>query len=213
MQTLKLLSVYLFFWAVFSGIAQAQQETVVDYQNGVKYEGEVVDGQPNGMGTMTFPSGEIYQGRFAAGLLQGTAILTKPDGSSFIGDYNDHSLVGELRPLASPSVEDAQDQRTFAGCLDAYEEDLRLGEMILQINRVYGNQISNVSRSSARAWADGTANATSNNAGQAMAQGAEASRPYNARVDQLVAERNYKTSDLRYQREVLKAANPGCRLL
>lgn len=210
MRALKLLSFYLLFFALFFSIAQAQQETAIKYENGVQYEGEVVDGQPNGMGTMRFPSGEVFQGRFVDGLLQGTAIITKPDGASFIGDYNNHTLIGDLRPLRTP-IQAAQNQRSLADCLDAYEADYRLGEMILRTYELYGSQIRSVSTQGFSAYTK--AASTNTDVSIAMARGNEAARPYTERANQLSAERNYKVDILQYQRGVLKSENPHCKLL
>ena len=60
-----------------------------DEKTQVKYEGEIVNGVPNGQGTMTCCDGIKYIGGYKDGEKNGQGTHTYPDGSKFEGDYKD----------------------------------------------------------------------------------------------------------------------------
>jgi len=66
-----------------------------DVETQVKFEGEIVDGVPNGEGTETFPNGEKYVGEFKDGLPNGQGTETYPSGSKFVGEYKDGLKNGQ----------------------------------------------------------------------------------------------------------------------
>ena len=53
-----------------------------------KYEGELENGKPNGVGILIFPSGEKYVGEWKNGERHGQGTFTHPNGYKYIGDWN-----------------------------------------------------------------------------------------------------------------------------
>ena len=53
-----------------------------------KYEGDVENGKPNGVGILIFPSGEKYVGEWKNGERHGQGTFTHPNGYKYIGDWN-----------------------------------------------------------------------------------------------------------------------------
>jgi hypothetical protein len=60
-----------------------------DEETQVKFEGEIVDGVPNGEGTENFPNGQKYFGEFKDGLPNGQGMETFPDGKKYFGEWKD----------------------------------------------------------------------------------------------------------------------------
>ena len=52
-----------------------------------KYEGEMINGKPNGQGTQTWYNGEKYEGEWWKGTPHGQGIQTYSDGEKFVGEY------------------------------------------------------------------------------------------------------------------------------
>ena len=66
-----------------------------DEETQVKFEGEIVDGVPNGEGTETYPDGQKYVGVFKDGLPNGKGTLTSPDGQKHVGGWKDGRKNGQ----------------------------------------------------------------------------------------------------------------------
>ena len=62
--------------------------------NGV-YEGEYLNGQPNGQGTYNFDDGNKYAGQFTDGKPNGLGTRTYPDGGKYIGQYKEGVKHGQ----------------------------------------------------------------------------------------------------------------------
>ena len=60
-----------------------------DSGNEVKYEGEIENGEPNGLGIMIYPSGSKYVGSWKNGKRHGKGQMTHTDTSSNWGEYKD----------------------------------------------------------------------------------------------------------------------------
>ena len=60
-----------------------------DEKTQVKYEGEIVNGVPNGQGTETLPNGKKYEGEWKDGRPNGRGTDIFPDGSKGIGEFRD----------------------------------------------------------------------------------------------------------------------------
>ena len=65
-----------------------------DEKTQVKYEGDIVNGVPNGQGTMNF-NGEKYLGEYKDGLKYGHGTYTFPDGGKYVGEYKDGEYHGQ----------------------------------------------------------------------------------------------------------------------
>ena len=66
-----------------------------DEKTQVKFEGEIVDGVPNGEGTENFPNGQKYFGEFKDGLPNGQGIKTFPNGWKYVGESKDGKRHGQ----------------------------------------------------------------------------------------------------------------------
>ena len=55
--------------------------------NGDVYEGDVVDGVPNGYGKLIFKDGAIHEGNIANGVFYGKGKFTKTDGGIYECNY------------------------------------------------------------------------------------------------------------------------------
>ena len=57
------------------------------YSDGAHYTGQILDGEPNGKGTLSWPSGNEYKGEFLDGEPHGEGALTRPSGSAYSGGW------------------------------------------------------------------------------------------------------------------------------
>ena len=61
-----------------------------------KYEGDVENGKPNGVGILIFPSGYKYIGEWKDGKYNGQGTFTNPNGYKYIGEWKngeEHGLM------------------------------------------------------------------------------------------------------------------------
>jgi len=61
----------------------------ITYPDGSRYEGPLLDGQPDGRGVMNYPDGRRYLGEFHHGQLHGLGVMTYPDGRVEKGEWRD----------------------------------------------------------------------------------------------------------------------------
>jgi hypothetical protein len=61
----------------------------INYPDGSRYEGAVLDGKPHGRGMMTYPDGRRYNGQFHHGKLHGYGVMIYPDGRAEKGEWRD----------------------------------------------------------------------------------------------------------------------------
>ena len=54
-----------------------------------KYQGQVKNGKPNGLGFIIYPSGEEYVGSWGNGKWNGQGTHTYPDGTKYVGSWKD----------------------------------------------------------------------------------------------------------------------------
>jgi len=66
-----------------------------DEETQVKFEGEIVDGVPNGEGTENYPNGQKYVGEFKDGLPNGQVTYTSPNGEKYMGEFKDGKRHGQ----------------------------------------------------------------------------------------------------------------------
>tara|TARA_B000000460_G_C21301242_1_gene300241 strand:- start:84 stop:428 length:345 start_codon:yes stop_codon:yes gene_type:complete len=52
-----------------------------------KYEGEIVNGVPNGQGTLTYPDGDQYVGEWKDGEYHGQGTYISSDGDKYVGEW------------------------------------------------------------------------------------------------------------------------------
>ncbi len=61
------------------------------------YEGDSENGQPNGLGIMTFPDGRKYLGQWKFGKKHGNGTLTEPNGIKFVGEWKDSKMWNVIK--------------------------------------------------------------------------------------------------------------------
>jgi len=64
----------------------------ITYLIGIKYVGEWKDGKYNGQGTLTLPNGEKYVGEFKDGKKNGQGTYTWSDGDKEVGEWKKNEL-------------------------------------------------------------------------------------------------------------------------
>ena len=64
----------------------------ITYLIGIKYVGEWKDGKYNGQGTLTLPNGEKYVGEWKNGERHGQGIFTLSDRWKYFGEWKDGKL-------------------------------------------------------------------------------------------------------------------------
>ena len=52
-----------------------------------KYQGQVKEGKPNGLGVINFPDGSRYEGGWENGLFNGQGIFSKSNGTKYVGSW------------------------------------------------------------------------------------------------------------------------------
>jgi len=57
-----------------------------NYTDG-KYEGEIENGEPNGMGKVIFSNGDNYEGSWIDGKFNGQGIFKSFDGGKYVGEW------------------------------------------------------------------------------------------------------------------------------
>ena len=72
---------------------------IVNLDGGVKYQGKLLNGLPNGHGTLTWPNGDFYEGSFKLGKRHGYGKRVNMDGSEYTGDYFEDKPHGRGKDL------------------------------------------------------------------------------------------------------------------
>jgi len=82
-----------------STIATSLSSSTLTYKDGSKYEGELRDGRPHGLGKLLFAGGRHYSGGFIEGELAGTGKMTYSDGGFLEGRWDPPGVLqsGTLR--------------------------------------------------------------------------------------------------------------------
>ena len=76
----------LYLWETSSGLIW---KGFGDKENHPKYEGDVENGKPNGLGVMIYPDGQKYVGSWKDGEEHGQGTTTFPDGRKYVGEWKD----------------------------------------------------------------------------------------------------------------------------
>jgi hypothetical protein len=58
-----------------------------DEETQPKYQGQVKNGKPNGLGVIIYTNGSKYVGGWENGKYQGQGTFTKPDGTKYVGSW------------------------------------------------------------------------------------------------------------------------------
>lgn len=88
------------------------EATRFEYANGDVFEGGMVDGSPQGHGTMTYADGTGYEGLWKAGLHEGTGTKNWMDGISYAGEWSRGMMHGQGRyVMASAFGEEVMEGR------------------------------------------------------------------------------------------------------
>jgi hypothetical protein len=66
-----------------------------DEKTQLKYEGDIVNGTPNGQGTETYPDGGSYVGEYKDGIPNGQGTLTHPNGEKYEGEFKSNKYHGQ----------------------------------------------------------------------------------------------------------------------
>ena len=74
-------------------------KAVVTFPGGSRYEGDVLDGQPHGLGRVKFPDGSSYEGEFDSGRMHGQGTGTFPDGQRYVGEWKNDLPHGSGRRI------------------------------------------------------------------------------------------------------------------
>ena len=85
----KLLALLLLFGIVGCAVEEVKKVAYVSGNDEGTYEGEWKDGQPNGQGTWTAPSGSNYVGEWKDGNRHGQGTLTYSTGYDYVGEFKD----------------------------------------------------------------------------------------------------------------------------
>ena len=68
---------------------------IINFNNGNRYEGDVVRGVQHGQGTFVWASGNIYIGSFVEGSITGQGTKTYANGDIYTGSWEDGIKHGE----------------------------------------------------------------------------------------------------------------------
>jgi len=82
----------LYRWKTSTGIVW---KGVGDKETHPKYEGDIENGVPNGLGFLIFPDGDKYVGEWKNGLPNGQVTYTFLDGHKYVGELNDGEENGQ----------------------------------------------------------------------------------------------------------------------
>jgi len=52
-----------------------------------KYQGQVKEGKPNGLGVINYPNGSKYEGGWENGLFNGQGVFSKSNGTKYVGSW------------------------------------------------------------------------------------------------------------------------------
>lgn len=73
-------------------VGQITQGVIEDGE--ARYEGEMLDGEPNGWGIFTNADGDVYEGGFLNGIPHGKGKITFSNGSMYDGEFRDGEMYG-----------------------------------------------------------------------------------------------------------------------
>jgi hypothetical protein len=77
-----------------SDTASKTNQAILDYSNGERYNGEVLDGTRNGFGTYYYQNGERYEGNWVKNAKHGRGTFFYKNGAVYEGFWNDNRREG-----------------------------------------------------------------------------------------------------------------------
>ena len=86
--------VILYGWETSSGI---QLREFGEKKIHPLYEGDAENGQPNGLGIMTYPDGRKYLGQWRDGKKHGNGTFTYPNGMKFVGEWKESKMWNVIK--------------------------------------------------------------------------------------------------------------------
>lgn len=86
----------------------------IPFADGI-YEGELINGTPNGKGTLVWPNGDAYAGLFMNGYFHGQGTFTWSDGDRYVGNW-------ELDERTGYGIYDWPDGSRYTGNWKAYKQ-------------------------------------------------------------------------------------------
>ena len=70
-------------------------KTFGDEYSHPKFKGEILNGKPNGTGTLTYSDGKKYMGEWKNGEPNGLGIFSSPDGGKYEGEWENEEMEGQ----------------------------------------------------------------------------------------------------------------------
>ena len=84
--------VTLYRWGEYPGYVW---KIIGDKEIQPKYQGEVENGKPNGLGLMIYPNRRKYGGEWKNGEMHGQGTFTWADGTQYVGEHKDGKRNGQ----------------------------------------------------------------------------------------------------------------------
>ena len=66
-----------------------------NYENGTKYNGEILNGKKNGKGVLEFKDGTIYEGDFKNDAYEGMGVIKFPNNTKYEGEFHEGKIKGK----------------------------------------------------------------------------------------------------------------------
>ncbi|MDA3940648.1 MAG: NlpC/P60 family protein [Spirochaetia bacterium] len=97
-----------------------ERERVVQNQQFAKgkYSGEIVNGEPEGRGTLDMNNGDRYEGSFLAGLFEGHGTYSWADGTSYTGEFTSGKIVESSKNNDNYMLKKDSPWETFDGIVE-----------------------------------------------------------------------------------------------
>ena len=70
-------------------------KVAIQYENGDRYVGDILNEQLTGLGTFYYANGEKYEGEFSNGKRHGKGVYYFSNGDTFSGSFKDASINGD----------------------------------------------------------------------------------------------------------------------
>ena len=78
-----------------NGEGQVRKAGCFSWEDGSSYDGDIMDGKPDGQGTYIWPDGDKYVGAWKNGQREGLGCHSRTNGFIFIGEFHNNLPHGE----------------------------------------------------------------------------------------------------------------------